>query len=104
MSRKPFSANPGDPCDVQEPERDWNVRDAKAHLSQVVNGALDRPQRIARRDGASVVVMSEQAYRSLLLRAEGEVDMVDYFRSHAIAGDGLKPRPRRAARSTPRLS
>jgi hypothetical protein len=75
---------------ITEPQHDWNVRDAKAHLSQVINGALDRPQRIARRDGAAVVVMNEQAYRELLLRAEGEVDMVDYFRSHAITGDSIK--------------
>ena len=95
MSRKPQS--------VTEPQHDWNVRDAKAHLSQVVSGALDRPQRIARRDGAAVVVMSEEAYRSLLLRADGEVDMIDYFRSHTIDGEPLKPRVRRAARTAPRL-
>ena len=95
MSRKPQP--------VTEPQRSWNVRDAKAHLSQVVSGALDCPQRIARRDGAAVVVMSEDAYKTLLLRAEGEVDMVDYFRSHAIGGESLTPRARRAARAAPRL-
>ena len=94
---------PRKPQSVTEPQHDWNVRDAKAHLSQVVSGALDRPQRIARRDGAAVVVMSEQAYRSLLLRAEGEVDMVDYFRSHAIGGESLKPGARHPARAVPRL-
>ena len=95
MSRKPQSA--------ADSQHSWNVRDAKAHLSQVVSGALHRPQRIARRDGAAVVVMSEEAYRTLLLRAEGEVDMVDYFRAHAIGGESLKPRARRAARAVPRL-
>jgi hypothetical protein len=95
MPRKQTSMN--------ESQHDWNVRDAKAHLSQVVSGALDRPQRIARRDGAAVVVMSEEAYRALLLRAEGEVDMVDYFRSHAIGGGSLKPVTRRPARAAPRL-
>ena len=94
---------PRKPQSVTEPQHDWNVRDAKAHLSQVVSGALDRPQRIARRDGAAVVVMSEEAYRSLLLRAEGEVDMIDYFRSHTIDGESLKPRVRRAPRAAPRL-
>ena len=95
MARNPHSA--------EEPRHDWNVRDAKAHLSEVVSGALDRPQRIARRDGATVVVMSEDAYRTLLLRAEGEVDMVDYFRANAIGGESLKPRTRRSARVAPRL-
>jgi hypothetical protein len=95
MARKPHP--------VDKPRHDWNVRDAKAHLSEVVNGALNRPQRIARRDGATVVVMSEEAYRSLLLRAEGEVDMVDYFRANAIGGESLKPRAHRAARTAPRL-
>ena len=86
-----------------DPEASWNVRDAKAQLSKVVSGALERPQRIARRDGASVVVMSEEAYRALLSRAEGELDMVDYFKDHAIGGTALKRRPRRPARHTPRL-
>ena len=95
MVRKSHSAD--------KPRHDWNVRDAKAHLSEVVSGALNRPQRIARRDGATVVVVSEDAYRSLLLRAEGEVDMIDYFRANAIDGESLKPRAHRAARSAPRL-
>ena len=84
-----------------EPQRSWNVRDAKAHLSQVVSGALERPQRIARRDGASVVVLNEEAYRSLLERAEGQVDMVDYFRAHAIGGELLRVPPRRGPRPPP---
>ena len=83
------------------PQRSWNVRDAKAHLSQVVNGALERPQRIARRDGASVVVLNEEAYCNLLERAEGEVDMVDYFRAHAIGGELLKVPARRGPRTPP---
>ena len=99
MVRKPQSRTKTQ----SEPQHNWNVRDAKAHLSQVVSGALDRPQRIARRDGATVVVMSEEAYRSLLLRAEGEVDMVDYFRSHAINGESMAPRARRPSRTTPPL-
>ncbi len=84
-------------------ERSWNVRDAKAQLSKVVSGALERPQRIARRDGAAVVVVSEDAYRSLLDRAEGEVDMVDYFRAHAIGGAPLARRARPAPRATRKL-
>ena len=87
----------------QQPERSWNVRDAKAHLSQVVNGALERPQRIARRDGACVVVVNEEAYRNLLERAQGQVDMVDYFRANAIEGDLLKVPPRRVPRLPPHL-
>jgi hypothetical protein len=83
--------------------REWNVRDAKAQLSKVVNGALERPQRIARRDGATVVVMSEEAYRSLLNRAEGELDMVDYFRSQPIGGAPLETPPRPSPRAAARL-
>lgn len=86
------------------PSRSWNVRDAKARLSEVVNGALEEPQRIARRDGASVVVLNESAYRELLDAAGEQVDMVDYFRSHRIGGEELKPAPRRAPRPLPRLS
>lgn len=85
-----------------DPDASWNVRDAKAQLSKVVNGALQRPQRIARRDGAAVVVMSEEAYRALLNRADGELDMVDYFRANPIGG-ALTPRMRRPARPTARL-
>lgn len=86
-----------------EPEPSWNVRDAKAQLSKVVSGALERPQRIARRDGAAVVVLSESTYRTLLDRANGELDMVDYFRAHAIDGPPLAPRSRRPARPAARL-
>lgn len=100
MNRKPQSSAPSR---ASEPGSSWNVRDAKAHLSKVVSGALERPQRIARRDGASVVVMSESAYRALLDRAQGEVDMVDYFRAHAIAGPPLQRRARRPARAVAKL-
>jgi hypothetical protein len=86
-----------------EAPHDWNVRDAKAQLSKVVSGALERPQRIARRDGATVVVLSEASYRALLTRAEGEVDMVDYFRAHAIDGPPLTPPARRPGRPPRRL-
>jgi hypothetical protein len=86
-----------------EPLRDWNVRDAKAQLSKVVSGALERPQRIARRDGAAVVVLSEESYRALLTRAEGEVDMVDYFRAYAIGGPSLTVPARRPGRLPRRL-
>lgn len=84
-------------------QRSWNVRDAKAHLSEVVSGALERPQRIARRDGASVVVLNEDAYRELLEAAEGQVDMVDYFKDHAIGGASLSRTARRRPRSLPRI-
>lgn len=85
------------------PGRSWNVRDAKAHLSEVVSGALEYPQRIARRDGASVVVVNEEAYRELLEAAEGQVDMVDYFRDHAIGGPDLTVPRRRRPRAVPEL-
>lgn len=100
MNRKPQSAAAARPA---EPGSSWNVRDAKAHLSKVVSGALERPQRIARRDGAAVVVMSESAYRALLDRAQGEVDMVDYFRAHAIDGPPLQARARHPARPAAKL-
>jgi len=99
MPRKPRAAG----ASPREPRSSWNVRDAKAQLSKVVSGALERPQRIARRDGAAVVVMSEEAYRSLLSRAEGELDMVDYFRAHPIAGDALNVPPRAPGRPAARL-
>ena len=84
-------------------QRSWNVRDAKAHLSEVVSGALEVPQRIARRDGASVVVLNEDAYRELLEAAEGQVDMVDYFKDHAIGGHALSTAGRRRPRALPRI-
>jgi hypothetical protein len=100
MNRK---SHPAASRRLPEPGSEWNVRDAKAQLSKVVSGALERPQRIARRDGAAVVVMSESAYRALLDRAQGEVDMVDYFRAHAIAGPALQRRARRPARPAAKL-
>ena len=94
---------PGSSRETSAPERSWNVRDAKAHLSEVVSGALQHPQRIARRDGASVVVLNESAYRELLEAAEGQVDMVDYFRDHAIGGENLSLPRRRSPRPLPHV-
>jgi len=53
---------------------DWQLQDAKANLSQVVNRALDDgPQRITRHGRGAAVVLSERDYQRLIARTRGSL-------------------------------
>lgn len=43
----------------------WPLKEAKAHLSEVVERALAKPQRITRRGKEAVVVLAEAEYRKM---------------------------------------
>jgi antitoxin Phd len=53
---------------------EWQLQDAKANLSQVVNRALeDGPQRITRHGRAAAVVLSERDFERLVARTRGSL-------------------------------
>lgn len=48
----------------------WTLRDAKDHLSRVVEAAQAEPQAISKRGRGAVVVVSQREYERLLQRRE----------------------------------
>jgi antitoxin Phd len=57
---------------------DWQLQDAKANLSQVVNKALEEgPQRITRHGRAAAVLVSERDFKRLVARKRGS--LVDFL-------------------------
>ncbi len=53
---------------------EWQLQDAKANFSQVVNRALDEgPQRITRHGRAAAVLLSERDFERLLRRTRGSL-------------------------------
>jgi prevent-host-death family protein len=64
---------------------DWQLQDAKANLSQVVNKALEEgPQRITRHGRAAAVLVSERDFERLVARKRGS--LVDFL-AHSPLGD-----------------
>lgn len=53
---------------------EWQLQDAKANLSQLVNRALaEGPQRITRHGRAAAVLISERDYERLIARTRGSL-------------------------------
>jgi prevent-host-death family protein len=48
----------------------WSIRDAKDHLSRLIEAAQAEPQAITKRGRDSVVVMSKQEYERLVRHRE----------------------------------
>lgn len=64
---------------------DWQLQDAKANLSQLVNRALaEGPQRITRHGRGAAVVLSERDYERLIARTRGSLTA---FLAHSALGD-----------------
>jgi prevent-host-death family protein len=64
---------------------DWQLQDAKANLSQVVNRALeDGPQRITRHGRAAAVLLSERDFQRLTARKRGS--LVEFFAKSPLRG------------------
>jgi prevent-host-death family protein len=68
-------AKKGD-CGYDGHMRNWNLRDAKDHLSELVTAAQDEPQIITRRGRRAAVVLSDEEYDRLCGRQES---LVDFF-------------------------
>lgn len=56
--------------------RNWNLRDAKDHLSELVTAAQDEPQVITRYGRRAAVVVSDEEYDRLCGRQES---LSDFF-------------------------
>ena len=53
---------------------EWQLQDAKANFSQVVNRALeDGPQRITRHGRGAAVILSERDFERLIARKRGSL-------------------------------
>lgn len=64
---------------------EWQLQDAKANLSQLVNRALaEGPQRITRHGRGAAVVLSERDYERLIARTRGSLTA---FLSRSALGD-----------------
>jgi prevent-host-death family protein len=50
--------------------KNWSLRDAKDHLSELVTAAQDEPQIITRRGRRAAVVLSDEEYDRLRQRRE----------------------------------
>lgn len=52
--------------------RNWLVKDARAHFSDVIDAAMKgEPQRVTRRGKGAVVVVNEEEWARLTARAQG---------------------------------
>jgi prevent-host-death family protein len=49
---------------------DWSIRDAKDHLSQLIEAAQSEPQAITRRGRCAAIIISEREFKRLQLQAE----------------------------------
>jgi len=62
---------------------EWQLQDAKANLSQLVNRAVaDGPQRITRHGRGAAVVLSERDYERLTARTRGS--LIAFLSSSAL--------------------
>lgn len=67
--------------------RSWSLADAKAHLSEVVNRAIeDGPQTITRHGRETAVVVSAEEWKR---RTERKGSLVEFFRNSPLPGSGL---------------
>ena len=49
---------------------DWSIRDAKDHLSQLIEAAQTEPQAITRRGRRAAILLSEQEFERLRRQVE----------------------------------
>ena len=49
---------------------DWSIRDAKDHLSQLIEAAQTEPQAITRRGRRAAILLSEREFERLRRQAE----------------------------------
>jgi prevent-host-death family protein len=49
---------------------DWSIRDAKDHLSELIEAAQSEPQAITRRGRCAAILISEREFRRLQRQAE----------------------------------
>jgi prevent-host-death family protein len=62
--------------------REWSIRDAKDHLSELVNAAQQAPQAITKRGRQAVVVLSRGDYERLHRQLE---PLISFFARAGLA-------------------
>ena len=82
--------------------RNWLAKDARAHLSDVIDRALaGEPQRVTRRGKGAVVVVSEDEWRKVA-KPSPEMSFGDLLASFPLGAeewDAVAPRRRPARRA-----
>lgn len=74
-------------------EGDWQLQDAKANFSQVVNRAIeDGPQQITRHGHAAAVLLSKRDFDRLVARKRGS--LVDFLQRSPLKGVEIPSRDR----------
>lgn len=65
--------------------RDWLAKDARAHLSDVLDGALKgEPQRVTRRGKGAVVMVSEDQWRRATTK-RSSVTLGEYLATYPLS-------------------
>ena len=65
--------------------RNWLAKDARAHLSDVIDQALKgKPQRVTRRGKGAVVVVSEEQWRSATSKQPG-MTLGEYLATYPLS-------------------
>lgn len=70
---------------------DWQLQDAKANFSQVVNRAIeDGPQRITRHGQPAAILLSKRDFDQLVARKRGS--LVDFLQRSPLSGIDIPDR------------
>jgi antitoxin Phd len=69
--------------------RNWLVKDARAHFSDVIDGALGgEPQRVTRRGKGAVVVISEDQWRRASAKRSG-MSLGEYLSTYPLSDQDI---------------
>jgi antitoxin Phd len=69
--------------------RNWLVKDARAHFSDVIDAAMKgEPQRVTRRGKGAVVVVSEEQWRKAS-PAKPEMNLGEYLATYPLSPDDI---------------
>ena len=74
--------------DMTEPVRTWQIKDARANFSALVDRAMsDGPQIVTRHGKKAVVVVSMEEW---MRRERRRGDLVDFFANSPLRKDGIE--------------
>jgi prevent-host-death family protein len=72
---------------MAEPARTWQIKDARANFSTLVDKAIRDGPQIVTRNGKKTVVVSAEAWDR---RNRGDGDLVQFFANSPLRGEDLE--------------